>query len=89
MATRRKHTPEQVVRELATTDRMLGEGNDVADVCRELQVPSRLTTGCVASRLDRLAALRGYPALLRCDNGPELACARALARQSLPASTSR
>jgi putative transposase len=25
--------------------------------------------------VDRLAALRGYPAVLRCDNGPELACA--------------
>jgi transposase-like protein len=26
------------VRKLATADRMLGEGKDVADVCRELQV---------------------------------------------------
>jgi len=25
--------------------------------------------------LDRLAVDRGYPAVLRCDNGPELACA--------------
>jgi hypothetical protein len=25
--------------------------------------------------LDRIAAVRGYPAVLRCDNGPELACA--------------
>jgi hypothetical protein len=32
MATRKKHTPEQVVRKLATADRMLNEGNDVADV---------------------------------------------------------
>jgi putative transposase len=38
MATRKKHTPEQVVRKLASADRMLGEGKDVADVCRELQV---------------------------------------------------
>lgn len=38
MATRKKHTPEQVVRKLATVDRMLNEGKDVADVCRELQV---------------------------------------------------
>ena len=37
MATRKKHTPEQVVRKLATADRMLSEGKDVADVCRELQ----------------------------------------------------
>jgi putative transposase len=38
MATRKKPTPEQVVRKLATADRMLSEGKDVADVCRELQV---------------------------------------------------
>jgi transposase-like protein len=38
MATRKKHTPEQVVRKLATAGRMLNEGKDVADVCRELQV---------------------------------------------------
>jgi putative transposase len=38
MATRKKHTPEQVVRRLATADRTLNEGKDVADVCRELQV---------------------------------------------------
>jgi transposase-like protein len=38
MATRKKHTPEQVVRKLATADRILNEGKDVADVCRELQV---------------------------------------------------
>ena len=38
MATRKKHTPEQVVRKLATAHRMLNEGKDVANVCRELQV---------------------------------------------------
>ena len=38
MATRKKQAPEQVVRMLATADRMLNEGKDVADVCRELQV---------------------------------------------------
>ena len=37
MATRKRHSPEQVVRKLPTADRMLGEGKDVADVCRELQ----------------------------------------------------
>jgi putative transposase len=36
MATRNRHSPEQVVRKLATADRMLGEGKDVADVWREL-----------------------------------------------------
>ncbi len=38
MATRKKHTPEQVVRKLATADGMLNEDKGVADVCRELQV---------------------------------------------------
>jgi putative transposase len=38
MATRKQHTPEQVVRKLATADRMLNEGKGVADVCRALQV---------------------------------------------------
>jgi len=39
MATRKRHTPEQVVRKLAQADRrMLAEGKDIADVCRELQV---------------------------------------------------
>jgi putative transposase len=38
MTTRKRHSPEQVVRKLASADRMLGEGKDVADVCRELGV---------------------------------------------------
>jgi transposase-like protein len=38
MTTRKRHTPEQVVRKLTQADRLLAEGNDVADVCRELQV---------------------------------------------------
>jgi hypothetical protein len=38
MTARKRHTPEQVVRKLAQVDRMLAEGNGVADVCRELQV---------------------------------------------------
>jgi putative transposase len=38
MTTRKRHSPEQVVRKLAHADRMLGEGKEVADVCRELQV---------------------------------------------------
>ena len=38
MTTRRRHTPEQVVRKMAQADQMLAEGKDVADVCRQLQV---------------------------------------------------
>ena len=38
MATRKRHTPEQVVRKLMTADRLLAEGKDTAAVCRELGV---------------------------------------------------
>ena len=38
MTTRRRHTPEQVVRKLTQADRLLADGKDVADVCRELGV---------------------------------------------------
>lgn len=38
MATRKRHSPEQVVRKLTTADRLLAEGRDVAAVCRELGV---------------------------------------------------
>ena len=38
MTTRKRHTPEQLVRKLNQADRMLAEGKEVADVCRELQV---------------------------------------------------
>jgi putative transposase len=38
MATRKRHTPQQVVRKLTKADRMLAEGKEIADVCRELQV---------------------------------------------------
>ena len=34
-----------------------------------------VTADDLIDELDRLAAHRGYPAVLRCDNGPELACA--------------
>lgn len=35
---RKRHTPEQVVRKLGQADRMLADGGDVAGVCRELGV---------------------------------------------------
>ena len=41
------------MRKLALADRMLGEGKDVADVCRELQV----TEVCVADELAAAAEL--------------------------------
>ena len=38
-------------------------------------VDRNITSDDLIDELDRLAALRGYPAVLRCDNGPQLACA--------------
>ena len=40
MATRmrKRHSPEQMVRKLTTVDRLIGEGKDLAAVCRELGV---------------------------------------------------
>jgi putative transposase len=38
-------------------------------------VARSITSGHLIDELDRLALARGYPAVLRCDNGPELACA--------------
>jgi len=35
MATRKRHSPEQIVRKLMAADRLLAEGNDIAAVCRE------------------------------------------------------
>jgi putative transposase len=35
---RRRHTPEQIVRKLKEADKLLNEGRDKAAVCRHLQV---------------------------------------------------
>ncbi len=35
---RRRHTPEQIIRKLREADRMLGEGKDIAEVARHLEV---------------------------------------------------
>ncbi len=37
-------------------------------------VARSITGDNLIDELDRIAAQRGYPAVLRCDNGPELAC---------------
>jgi transposase-like protein len=39
MATRKRHSPEQIVRKLMAADRLLAEGKDTAAVRRELGVP--------------------------------------------------
>ena len=35
---RRRHTPEQIIRKLREADRLLGEGKDLAEVARHLEV---------------------------------------------------
>ncbi len=35
---RQRHTPEQIIRKLREADRMLGEGKDLAEVARHLEV---------------------------------------------------
>jgi putative transposase len=37
-------------------------------------VERSITSEDLITELDRLAGVRGYPAVVRCDNGPELAC---------------
>ena len=38
MTKRRRHTPEQVIRKLREGERLLGEGEDLAAVCKHLEV---------------------------------------------------
>lgn len=35
---RRRHTPEQIIRKLREADRMLGEGKDLDEVARHLEI---------------------------------------------------
>jgi putative transposase len=34
----RRHTPEQIVRKLREAERLLAEGTELADVCRQLEI---------------------------------------------------
>jgi putative transposase len=34
----RRHTPEQIVRKLAESEKLLNQGHDVAEVCRQLEI---------------------------------------------------
>ncbi len=42
--------------------------------CLSSLVERSVTADVLIDELDRLAMQRGYPGVLRCDNGPELAC---------------
>jgi len=49
-------------------------GDEHTRECLGGLVERSITGDRLIDELDRLAAGRGYPAVLRCDNGPELAC---------------
>ena len=55
MATRKPHSPEQIVRKLMAADRLLAEGKDTAAVCRELGI-SEATYHCWRSQFGGLKA---------------------------------
>lgn len=57
-------------------DRLLAEGKDKnTRECFGGMVDRSITGEHLIDELDRFAAHRGtYPAVLRCNNGPELAC---------------
>ena len=38
MGTRRRHTPEQVIRKLREGERLLGQGQELVQVCKHLEV---------------------------------------------------
>ena len=45
MGTRRRHTPEQIIRKLREAERLLGEGRTVPEVAKALRSASRRFTG--------------------------------------------
>ena len=54
---RKRHTPEQVVRKLGQADRMLADGADVAAVCRELtKTYEEVLRGTLGELAERTAA---------------------------------
>ncbi len=42
---RRRHTPEQIIRKLREADRLLGEGQKVPEVAKQLEVSEETFTG--------------------------------------------
>ena len=42
---RRRHSPEQIIRKLREADRLLGEGQEVAVVAKQLEVSERGANG--------------------------------------------
>ena len=70
--TRRRHTPEQIIRKLAEGNRLLATGSDIADVCRHLGIAESTWHrwlsqygGMKASDAKRLKELEGENARLK------------------------
>ena len=70
--TRRRHTPEQIIRKLAEGNRLLATGADIADVCRHLEIAESTWHrwlsqygGMKASDAKRLKELEGENARLK------------------------
>ena len=70
--TRRRHTPEQIIRKLAEGNRLLATGTDIADVCRHLEIAESTWHrwlsqygGMKASDAKRLKELEGENARLK------------------------
>jgi putative transposase len=38
MGTRRRHTPEQIIRKLREGEKLIGAGNGLAEVCKQLEI---------------------------------------------------
>ena len=43
---RRRHTPEQVTKKLREADRLVAEGQEIAEVAKALEFPSSTASGC-------------------------------------------
>jgi hypothetical protein len=52
MATKKRHSPEQIVRKLTAADRLLAEGKDTAAVCASWGSRRRRITAGVTSSVD-------------------------------------
>jgi putative transposase len=72
MSTRRRHTPEQIVRKLAEGNKLLAGGKDLEEVCRHLEVSESTWQrwlaqygGMKANDAKRLKELEGENARLK------------------------
>ena len=66
---RRRHTPDQIIRKLAEGNKLLGTGQELAEVCRHLQIAEstwhRWYGGMKANEAKRLKELEAENAWLK------------------------